>query len=211
MSLLRFFLLDSLILKVPTGLIGETTGDDSGKWSPPVLPLTISDSYRCWKYEVEHKVGGVVFVCLFLHVQCKFSWFLLQILAFRSLGPKNYSLTYFNEKSGKVESMVKVRGFSLRSAQNCKMISVDVMKDYIDSLLRGEKRVTVIGQWQIRIDPSNRQLYTTICGKKFGNSPITKRVLCRQPADPAESRIYVTFPFGYTNVLETLVKNDSFL
>lgn len=42
---------DSLVLKVPRhNPIGST------KWTPPPMPFTISDSYRCWKFEVEGEV-----------------------------------------------------------------------------------------------------------------------------------------------------------
>lgn len=122
----------------------------------------------------------------------------MQILAFRSLGPKNYSLTYRHCQTGEVQEIVKVRGFSLKSQVTKDLISAQLMKTYIDALLKKEEKGLHIPQWQIRIDPETRELYTSISGKKFNNCDLTKRVICPQPADGSASRIYVTLPYGFT-------------
>lgn len=97
--------------------------------------------------------------------------------------------------------MVKVRGFSLRSATNEKMVTDNLMKSYIEALLRGERKAFTIGQWQIRVDPTTKQLHTVITGKKFSNPPLSKRAICPQNIKGGKAPIFQTLPLGWTNEL----------
>lgn len=100
-----------------------------------------------------------------------------------------------------------MRGFSLRSQANREIVSAQLMKEYIDALLKKQVKCVQVPQWQMRIDLHTRQLYTNICGKRFSNPDLTKRVISHQPPDDEAQRIYATLPYGYTHVLEKCVAN----
>lgn len=49
---MTFFFIDSLIIRIPK----TDERRQLSTWTPPPVPLTISDSYRCWKHEIEDQV-----------------------------------------------------------------------------------------------------------------------------------------------------------
>ncbi len=115
----------------------------------------------------------------------------IQIVAFRTLGPKNYAVTT-QSSSGHVTVECKVRGFSLRSAFLQESLTADLLQDYLDALLDKKVKSTAVNQFRISIDPTTRQLYNSITSRVYSNKPLTKRALLLG----YKPRIYQTLPFG---------------
>lgn len=129
---------------------------------------------------------------------------LFQILSYRSLGPKNYVISYWNDVLQQVECLVKVRGFSLRSAVNKEVLNEVTMRSFVDNLLKGQYNSIDIKQWSIRVDPETRNLRNTLALKKFINKALTKRLIMPQKKNHLN---YRTLPYGYVTPMLQLMYN----
>ena len=133
--------------------------------------IKLSSAYRCFKHETAE-----------------------DILDYKSLGPKNYALTLQDPKdTEKVTQAVKVRGFSLRSSYASKDLTGDLMRTYIDAMLKEEVKKQPVNQFRISIGKKTRKLYTNIFIKQYSNeNTCKKRVVIRNTEIP----VYQTFPYG---------------
>ncbi len=161
-----------MILSVPTP--DRTTADQFIK----SCGIKISNAYRAFKYELEGN-----------------------IISFKSLGPKNYAITVQDENDPtKVEQIVKVRGFSLKSTHASQALTGSLMSEYIDEMLKDNVKKQPINQFRLCIDKKSRKIFTNIFLKQYTNqNSCKKRVVIKNASPP----VYETLPYGSTSEMHS--------
>ena len=114
------------------------------------LKLPFGNSYRQWKDELPQ--GATM-------------------QEYYGLGPKSYGYSYHH--NGKLESVVKCKGFSLRAKNSVK---VSDLKKMVEKRIRGEESVKTVPQFHIRIDKKKRKLYNKYSVKRLSSNIVSKRV-----------------------------------
>lgn len=85
---------------------------------------------------------------------------------------------------------------------NIATLDANVMRRFVDSLLRGDVNSVDIKQWSIRIDPESRELKNVLSLKRFANKELTKRLVMPQNLQDGGARLrYRTLPYGYCHEL----------
>ena len=135
------------------------------------IPVPIGNAYGEWK----HEVNG-------------------EILAFHSLGPKNYCLVV-REEDGSLTTSTKARGFFLKDKISSAEVNARSLAALVHSfVVEGEARCKVVPQFNIRIEGKTKQLYSELGLKMFRNNVYNKRV-----AFTGNMHSVFTLPFGYSD------------
>ena len=114
---------------------------------------------------------------------------------FYSLGPKSYCILFRDRESGKLEQVIKVRGFFLQSDDwTSEQINRTRIRHFVDQRLRKDMTEEVfVPHFNIRIDPHTKVPYSVLSVKRFGNDTYNKRVYFS-----GMDSVDFTMPFGYT-------------
>ena len=117
-----------------------------------------------------------------------------EILSYFALGNKNYSLLY-RDPSHKINTILKVKGLSLKSAHIEKLIDNQTYSDYIESHFNKElKNVTIpqLRQFKSKTSSFNETRFRTF---EFRNDLYLKRHLKHEK--DIQQIDYVTYPYGF--------------
>jgi len=114
-----------------------------------------------------------------------------KIIAFSSLGPRNYNI-HFEDEEGKIKNMLKVKGVSLKSDILKSVISQEQYLDFVDCHFKEQFKSIVVPQ--VRMLKANvakpMQLLRSI---SFKNDLCLKRYVKVKDA----TECYQSYPYGY--------------
>lgn len=110
-----------------------------------------------------------------------------------ALGPKNYSVAYRNDAHDLL-SIVRVRGFSLKSREAIEKMNHDSMKKMLRNwVVHGIKESVTTKQFQMRIDRHKQTVTNRYTKKVYKNHLDSKR---KRVEDPDANLEFTTHPFG---------------
>jgi hypothetical protein len=113
-----------------------------------------------------------------------------QIESFYSLGPRNYSVTY-KDLNGTEQHLLKVKGLSTKSSNNCDTISSDLYQNFIEKTFKSEVDKIYIPQMRKKVEKQTKKFHEILTYFNFGNEIHAKRFIVKKKVN------YVTFPYGY--------------
>jgi hypothetical protein len=114
-----------------------------------------------------------------------------QILSYHSLGCRNYSILYRDEKNSTLHTITKVKGLSLKSAHLCEPIDHKTYENYIEQHFQNEYQSMFIPQIRkIAVKPSCHKR-STLRSFEFKNDLFMKRYIDKNDCD------FKTYPYGY--------------
>lgn len=113
-----------------------------------------------------------------------------QILSFHCLGPKNYSISYRNEKN-EVLLYSKVRGLTLGNVLLSNEINIDLYNEYISNFVQAKPLKKEINQLKIKNAPKMTQLKTS----KLEILSFTNQINIERKI--VLDNIYSSLPYGF--------------
>ncbi len=120
-------------------------------------------AYGCYKWETNSRIQG-----------------------YTSLGPKNYSII---DLTG--QTMIKVRGFTLRHARAQEALNHQKMKEFLLAKLRGEYKVVETSSFSMKVDRQGQAIKNITLKKKYTNQGFDKRWIPKNSSPCVE-----TYPYG---------------
>ncbi len=118
-----------------------------------------------------------------------------EVLSYFALGSKNYSVLY-KGSDNQLNTILKVKGLSLKSAHIENFLSTQTYNDYIESHFKNELKNITFPQLRKTFNKSCNQTETRFQTFEFRNDLYLKRYV--NQGDP-KSNHYHTLPFGYKN------------
>jgi len=112
------------------------------------------------------------------------------IESFYSFGPRNYSLTY-KDSNGVYQHLLKVKGLSTQSANNCDVITPELYKAFIDKSFHSEICNIYLPQLRKVVDKQTKKFHEILTYFNFGNDIHAKRFIFENDYN------YITYPYGY--------------
>lgn len=113
-----------------------------------------------------------------------------KIESFYSFGPRNYSLSYKDAK-GVDHHLLKVKGLSTKSSNNCNLISSNLYKEFIDKSFHSEVCNIYLPQMHKVVDKQTKKFHEILTYFNFGNDIHVKRYIFNN------DQKYLTYPYGY--------------
>jgi hypothetical protein len=114
----------------------------------------------------------------------------VEIESFYSLGPRNYSITY-KDSFGTQQHLLKVKGLSTKSSNNCNIISPKIYHDFINRQFHKDICQIYLPQMRKKIEKQTKKFHEILTYFEFGNEIHAKRYII-----PNEKN-YNCYPFGY--------------
>jgi len=114
----------------------------------------------------------------------------VKIESFYSLGPRNYSITY-KDSFGTQQHLLKVKGLSTKSSNNCNIISPEIYHDFINRQFHNDICQIYLPQMRKKIEKQTKKFHEILTYFEFGNEIHAKRYII-----PNEKN-YNCYPFGY--------------
>jgi hypothetical protein len=118
-----------------------------------------------------------------------------EIIAFSSVGAKNYSIRYISNEDGQIKDMTKLKGFSLNAQAARKFVNAEVMQEFAERLLDGDEDAKKpVPHFNIRRKLRSMDMQNLYQTKVFSNDICTKRV----PVFGCLRNSFIqTIPYGY--------------
>ena len=110
--------------------------------------------------------------------------------SFYSLGPRNYSITY-KDFTGTPQHLLKVKGLSTKSSNNCDIISSNVYQDFIEKQFKSDICQIYLPQMRKKVEKQTKKFHEILTYFEFGNDIHAKRYIDKTQKN------YSTYPFGY--------------
>ena len=131
-----------------------------------------------------------------------------EILSCVIAGPKNYAIRYFDEKKGREEEMVKVRGFSLTNPTAIQKLNHSSMKEtLVRWWIDGEVETIQTKNFSMKVDRKTQTVKNTTVVKKYKNDGFDKRWI--DPQSLATNKSLATIPFGAKHAEYADISDDS--
>ena len=116
-----------------------------------------------------------------------------EVQSYFALGSKNYSILYKDDKN-ELNTILKVKGLSLKSAHVENLLSTSTYDDYIESHFKKELKQITFPQLRKVLNKASNQTETRFQTFQFRNDLFLKRYVSSSALDNAN---YKTLPFGY--------------
>lgn len=113
-----------------------------------------------------------------------------EITSFYSLGPRNYSITYF-DSDGVEKHLIKVKGLCTTSINNSHMLSENTYSNFLEKRFQDEFNNIYLPQMRQKFNKQKKQFYEILTHFEFGNEIHTKRYVSNN------DNFYLTHPYGY--------------
>ena len=107
-----------------------------------------------------------------------------------SLGPRNYSITYL-DKNGCENHMLKVKGLSTTSINNCDTITPNIYQEFLEKRFEDEFTSIYLPQMRKKFEKQTYKFHEILTKFNFGNEIHTKRFVVNKDSS------YTTYPYGY--------------
>jgi hypothetical protein len=143
-----------------------------------VLPFKIGPSYGEWKHVLPPDQ---------------------EIIAFASLGVKNYCLQIEDQTTGEILHQSTISGLNLKTDDLQAEFSTDMMRDFLDSCIARKEKHIMVPQRRVYKDKASGLVYDKKVLLKYRNSCLQKRVLL-------QDMNYQSLPYGYTSDLKDKVR-----
>lgn len=109
---------------------------------------------------------------------------------FYSLGPRNYSVTY-RDSLGVQHHLLKVKGLSTQSSNNCDIISSKMYENFIDKQFNSDICQIYLPQMRKNVKKQTKKFHEILTYFEFGNEIHAKRYIFQNQQD------FISFPYGY--------------
>ena len=113
-----------------------------------------------------------------------------KIESFYSFGPRNYSITY-KDSNNVYHHLLKVKGLSTKSSNNCNIITPELYKEFIDNSFKSEISNIYLPQLRKVVDKQTKKFHEILTFFNFGNDIHVKRFIIENDTK------FITYPFGY--------------
>jgi len=110
--------------------------------------------------------------------------------SFYSLGPRNYSITY-TDPLGVQQHLLKVKGLSTRSSNNCDIISSKMYQEFIDKQFNSDICQIYLPQMKKKIEKQTKKFHEILTYFEFGNEIHAKRYIFQNQQN------FNSYPYGY--------------
>ena len=110
--------------------------------------------------------------------------------SFYSLGPRNYSITY-KDSLGVQQHLLKVKGLSTQSANNCNIISPQMYQDFIEKQFNSDICQIYLPQMRKNVKKQTKKFHEILTYFEFGNEIHAKRYIFTKQQD------FNSYPYGY--------------
>jgi hypothetical protein len=110
--------------------------------------------------------------------------------SFYSLGPRNYSITY-KDSFGVQQHLLKVKGLSTQSSNNCDIISSNMYENFIDKQFKSDICQIYLPQMRRNVKKQTKKFHEILTYFEFGNEIHAKRYIFQNQQD------FNSFPYGY--------------
>jgi hypothetical protein len=114
----------------------------------------------------------------------------ITIDSFYSLGPRNYSITY-KDSFGVQQHLLKVKGLSTQSSNNCDIISSNMYENFIDKQFKSDICQIYLPQMRRNVKKQTKKFHEILTYFEFGNEIHAKRYIFQNQQD------FNSFPYGY--------------